>query len=121
MSMWIARRGLVVLSMFFLLGGSGLPGARAEDAPQCTVRDRSEAVVLLVCPPGLSREQLRQAGESACGSNALCSAWMWDDAAKAPEKAPPLADGLAKDDILSSIAIWDNDGKQLIMIEQVQN
>ena len=94
--------------------------AAAQNAGKCTIRDQKGAVTLLLCPPGLDKADWRKAGEMACAKIKPCSAWIWDDPDKVPQSAPPLATGIAKEAVLSSVAIWDNDGKKLITISKVK-
>ena len=108
----------IVAASFFAASCLSNPAAAAENAAACSVRDKNGPMVIVVCPPGLDQGELRKAGEAACVDTKPCLAWIWDDVAKAPEKAPPLPDQLAKDAILSSAGIWDNDSQSLIMISE---
>lgn len=86
--------------------------------PPCSVRDRSDAVAVVVCRAGLTLEEWRQAAEAACADLRACSAWIWEDPDKAPLRAPKLATGFAKSSILSSVAIWDHDSRRMVLIEK---
>jgi hypothetical protein len=90
----------------------------SQELAPCTIRDRGKAVVVVLCPQGQSQDKWKEAGEVACNGIRPCSAWIWDDPDKAPQKAPAIASGIPKDNILASIAIWDNDAKQLVMINK---
>lgn len=94
--------------------------AAAQNAGKCTIRDQKGAVTILLCPPGLDRADWHKAGEMACAKIEPCSAWIWSDPKKAPLSAPPLATGIPKEAVLSSVAIWDNDAKKLITISRVK-
>jgi hypothetical protein len=73
-------------------------------------------VAVVICPPGLKQSDWRDAGVEACGTRKPCGAWIWDDAEKAPDKAPPAHDKLAKDQITSAVAIWINEQSKLITL-----
>ena len=93
--------------------------AHAQGDPGCRLRDQRGTVAVVVCPPGLGQDQLRDAGEKACFNITPCSAWMWDDPNKAPSSAPREPLGFAQKDILTTVGIWDNDKKQLWTISKV--
>jgi hypothetical protein len=94
--------------------------AVGQNAGNCTIRDQKGAVTFLLCPPGLDKAAWRQAGEAACRGRTTCSAWIWDDPNKAPKSAPQLASQIKQADLLSTVAIWDNDKKQMMMIRKVK-
>jgi hypothetical protein len=104
------------ISGFLLI--SGPQHAVSQTLSPCTIRDTSSAVAIVVCPRGQSQDKLKQAGEVACRNLASCSAWIWDDEARAPRTAPALATGIAKESVLASVAIWDHDQKKLIVISK---
>ena len=83
---------------------------------ECLVRDQNELVTVVICPAGLSQLEWHDAGVTACGARKPCAAWIWDDPQKAPEVAPPTPTELSRDEIVSSVAIWDNETGKLIMI-----
>ena len=94
--------------------------ALAQNGKTCVLRDQKGTIAILVCPPGFRQEQWRRAGEAACRNIKPCSAWIWDDPKKAPQSTPSLASGIAKKDILTTVAIWDNDTRQLMMIRRMK-
>ena len=55
---------------------------------RCEFRGRGAGAAVVVCPPGLGDEALRQAGRLACRGERTCTAWFWDDPALAPEQPP---------------------------------
>ena len=119
--MWLLRQSKTVFFTICCVSGMAAiqhVGAQGESA--CKVRDQNGAIAIVICPPGLGRADWHKAGEMACANIKPCSAWIWDDPKKAPQSAPPLATGIAKDAVLSSAAIWDNDGKKLITISKVK-
>ena len=98
----------------------GATPAIGQDGNKCTVRDQKGAVAFVVCPPGLAPADWRKAGQAACSGHKPCSAWIWDNPDKAPKTAPPLANMVEQADVLTTVAIWDNDTQQLMMISKVK-
>nr|WP_315430283.1 hypothetical protein [uncultured Albidiferax sp.] len=95
--------------------------ARADNtAGACAVKSRSAAVVVMVCPPRTAPDAFRLAGESACGDKLACNVWVWDDSAKAPDKAPDVDADLPKRQSGTAIAIWVNDSKSLVTLKPVR-
>ena len=86
---------------------------------QCSVLDKSDAVVIMVCSTK-DAESLRQAAEEACGLAQLCNVWIWDDETKAPRKAPKTDADIPKINSGKAIAVWANDSKMLMSIKQVE-
>ncbi len=101
-----------------LLSGGAAAEPQAAGKSQCSVRDSSELLKVVVCPPGLDEEALRIAGEEACGLAVLCNAWIWDDAAKAPTEVPEGQSELDPKNAQSAIAVWFNDRKGLLMVRR---
>src|SRR5687767_5652910 len=101
----------VFLTIAGILGSAGTQEAAAQQAQQgpCAVRDKQGTVAVVICDPGLGQEQWKQAAEAACANVPGCSAWIWDDASKAPTSAPSLPTGIEQRHVLSSVAIWDNE------------
>lgn len=95
--------------------------AGAQSAEDCTVRDSSEWISVVICPAGLTLEQLREAGTAACGDRLPCGAWIWADADAAPEAAPENHDGLTQDQVAAASGVWVAEDQTLIQIEKVQN
>jgi hypothetical protein len=97
--------------------------AGAEDGPagksKCTVRDSEGTIRVLICPPGLSQEEMRVAGEEACGVQVLCNAWMWDAGSAAPQNAPSRDADIDPTVAGNAVAVWANDVKTLMMIKKV--
>ena len=76
--------------------------------------------MVVVCPPGLEREVWHQVGKETCGSLARCNVWIWDDANKAPEKAPENDADLTKAQVKNAVAVWANDTGQMIILRRVE-
>jgi hypothetical protein len=85
-------------------------------ATRCSVRSQSEAVAVVVCPPGLKEAALGEAGKRACGSRVVCNAWIWDDGSKAPRVAPASDAEIQKAVAASAVAVWANDTQSLLLI-----
>jgi hypothetical protein len=106
-----------------LLGlGSFMPlQAQAADSAACTVKHRSERVVVLVCLPQSTRGMLQAAGEAACKDRGSpCNAWIWDDPALAPAYAPAVDTDLPKPVTGAARAVWLHDAGQLMEIKRVR-
>ncbi|MFO1074450.1 MAG: hypothetical protein U1E17_17550 [Geminicoccaceae bacterium] len=58
---------------------------------RCEFRGRDAGAAVVVCPRGLSDDELRLIGRVACQGAGQCTAWFWDDASLAPT-APPTVD-----------------------------
>jgi hypothetical protein len=102
---------------------SAQPGAEVVSvgSVQCTIRSRSQRLVLLLCPAGLDREALQLAGENACKPRVTCNAWIWDDAARMPAVAPATDAELPKHLTAQAVAVWAQDSKSLVIVRQVKN
>jgi hypothetical protein len=94
-----------------------LPALAGES--KCELRDQAGFVAVLICPQGLEQEDLKNAGETACGTRMDCQGWIWDDAVNAPEKAPETPEDLTQEQISSSVGIWVNGNQNLITLEKV--
>ncbi|MEX0730013.1 MAG: hypothetical protein WED00_14925 [Aquisalimonadaceae bacterium] len=110
---WIALAALFGLSL--PLSADTTPANEA-----CSVKSRSDAVVIVVCEPGVSEQGLREAGRAACGDNAQCNAWIWDDSAAAPATAPARDADLPKDRSGAAVAVWVNDTGSLLTIKRMR-
>ncbi|WP_146159988.1 hypothetical protein [Nitrosospira sp. Nsp5] len=104
---------------FMMVGMSALADPVATSKP-CTVKDRTEALVILVCAPNLDQETWQNAARAVCGSALMCNAWIWEDPAKAPVKAPATDSDIPKDQAAAAVAIWVHDSKSLISLRRVQ-
>lgn len=118
MKLPIGLAGLLLCAVLGAAAFSGSTDVAAQDANGCEVRDQKGAMAIVICPPGLSEVELRKAGEAACTNVTPCIAFFWDDGAKAPDVSPPLPDGLTKQQIRDSLAVWNNVEKQLMMISK---
>ena len=122
-TLWSALAGVLVLAATAVaLPVSTSPAVQARDAvpSPCEVRASSEAVSILVCKPGLDDAALVSAGRLACGSRVPCNAWIWDDASKAPKKAPEKDADLPKTTAAAALGIWTNDTKVFIRVRRAR-
>lgn len=98
----------------FLCNGSLLA---AE--PACSIKDRTEKVVLIFCPRQSHEREWLAAGQSACPTGQHCNVWIWDDHSKMPSNAPKTDAELSKGHAASAVAIWVNDSQSLIKLKKV--
>lgn len=110
-------RRFLMLSLGVLAVPAAIAQATPTDKP-CTVTSRSDAVVIMVCTPKLEQQALRTNGRTACGIKVNCNVWIWDDAAKAPAKAPHTDADLPKDQAAAAVAIWVHDSQSLITLKR---
>ena len=77
----------------------------------CEFRGRRDGAAVVVCPPGLPDEALRQAGRVACRGELPCTAWFWDDPALAPGAPPtperPMSEAQA--DVVVAVYLTEKD------------
>jgi len=107
-----------MVPLLALLGCVLSPTANA--ATTCDVKSRSESVAVVLCPASVTPKAMRDAGVAACRGLKPCNAWIWDDAAKAPAKAPANEADLSKDAVLGARAVWMNDSQNLMMMQKVK-
>ncbi len=93
--------------------------ASAAGGDGCSVKSRSAGVVIMVCASGVDSTGWRMAAQAACGSKQTCNVWIWDDAAKAPGKAPATDAELPKSATAQARAVWANDSQSLLTIRKV--
>jgi hypothetical protein len=94
----------------------GAPGRAQADDSRCTVKDRGDAVVLVICPPAASQADLKAAGQAACLGRHPCNAWIWTDAAKAPTRAPAVDTDMPKSATGAARAVWIEDAGNLMLL-----
>lgn len=116
--------GRNIFLVFYLLSGAIFVAASAISAfgqpTGCSVRDRRDFTVIVICPKELSQDSLRNAGLEACGSTKPCAAWIWVDEQKAPAVAPKTPEDFSRVQIVSAVAIWVNEDQKLITISPVE-
>jgi hypothetical protein len=114
MRKWLNR--LVVPAVAALAMAVLLPVASASP---CSIKSRSETLVVMVCAPGQAADDLRDVGRAACKEKTMCNVWIWDDPSKAPDKAPRADSEIPKQQAADAIAIWVNDSQSLISLKRV--
>lgn len=97
-----------------------VPAAAQTAAPAgCQVKDRSDRVAVVVCAPGTTQAALQAAGADACkGRTSGCNAWIWEDASKAPTKAPAVDTDLPKATAGAARAVWIGDSQSLMELRK---
>jgi hypothetical protein len=97
------------------------PTALAATEAACKVKSRSDRVVVMVCPPSATAAVMKAAGEAACkGKTGGCNAWIWDDAAKAPPKAPAIDTDMPKTTTGNARAVWLHDSQNLMEVRKAR-
>jgi hypothetical protein len=97
------------------------PAALASPEATCTEKSRSERVVVMVCPAGATPAAMKAAGQAACkGKTGGCNAWIWDDASKAPMKAPAIDTDMPKTTTGNARAVWLNDSQSLMELRKAR-
>ena len=80
---------------------------------RCEFRGRGAGAAVVVCPPGLGDEALRQAGRVACRGERNCTAWFWDDPALAPEVPPAPGRPMSEAQADAAVAVYLADTDRL--------
>jgi hypothetical protein len=122
-SAWICARQARVwaAALAFPALLSSPPEALAAGEAACTLKSRSERVAVLVCPSGASQAAMKAAGAEACKERtAGCNAWIWDDATKAPLKAPAIDTDMPKATAGSARAVWLHDSQSLMELRKAR-
>lgn len=113
----VARRFAMIAAAVFA-GPADSQGS--SDNLQCEMRGENGMVMLLLCPAGLSEEALANEGKAACGERMPCGAWIWTNEAMVPMVAPDSHDKLSASAVQSARAIWVNEDRQLILLEEMR-
>jgi len=112
----------VGLAMTAVAQTNATPGGKDSIASgKCAVRDRSPAIVVMICTPDAKSAHWRVAAMAACGaSRDRCNVWIWDDAALAPSKAPVLDADMPRDLAGRAVAVWAHDSQSLLEIRKTR-
>ncbi|XVJ68343.1 MAG: hypothetical protein HEQ39_00860 [Rhizobacter sp.] len=108
-------------SFFFFLSASlwsSLVTAAPQATQSCNVTQRSEAVVLMLCPPAQNEVTWRAAALKACEGKQRCNVWIWDDATNLPATAPATDAELPKSLTAKAVAIWAQDSQSLVALRK---
>ena len=73
---------------------------------RCEFRGRLAGAAVVVCPPGLPDAALRLAGRLACRGERGCTAWFWDDPAKAPGTPPTVEHPMSEEQADAAVAVY---------------
>jgi hypothetical protein len=95
------------------------PSATPQAEQACAVTQRSEAVVLMLCPPAQTEVAWRAAALKACEAKLRCNVWIWDDATHVPITAPATDAELPKALTAKAVAIWAHDTQSLVSLRKV--
>ncbi len=117
----IFKAALLLVCSFLAVQVNAEPADESESpsASHCTVRAGDSTTKILVCPKGLGMTDWRAAGFLACEGLSGCSAYIWDDPNRAPQRTPSPGEGLPKEYAASLVAIWVNDRQRLVIIRAV--
>lgn len=113
------RIGRYACLMTVLAGGVLSDGIHAAE-PVCSMKTRSEAVVLMHCPIPLAENAWIEAAQRACGTQPNCNVWIWDDVARMPNQAPKTDADIARDQAAAASAVWVNESKTLMRLKKVR-
>ncbi len=110
-----------VLCFLAVSGGGAQAESKASRSPsECTARGDVGSVTVLICPSGLSREALRDAGQEVCArAGEICNAWIWDHADNAPKHPPATDSGLSKEQVRNAVAVWIKGAERLMTLRRV--
>jgi len=97
----------------------GLTAATAAHA-DCSTKDRSEQVALVLCSANTDQAALKAAGMAACKGKQACNAWIWEDASKLPAKAPAVDKDLSKSSTGAARAVWISDSQHLMELRKTR-
>ena len=117
------RMLLAATAVAFAVTGPALPqeSAAVEFPDTCSVQSSSDIIYVVVCENAeLEQAELVEAGKAACGATLPCGAWIWNDAASAPQTAPENHDGLNQAQVTSARAVWVAETESLIEISEVK-
>jgi hypothetical protein len=95
-------------------------GVGAAAPADCTVKARSDKVVLMHCKANLEDKALAEAAKAVCEPGKACNVWIWDDLAKMPTAAPKTDAELPKSATGAAVAIWVNDSANLMTLKKVR-
>lgn len=85
--------------------------------PVCEGRGANGMVAMLLCPEGLSADNLAREGMAFCRETKPCGAWMWDDEAFVPAEAPDSHDKLPGDSVRAALGVWMNEAGQMVVLQ----
>lgn len=86
----------------------------------CSVKARSNAVVLMHCKANLKETDWVEAAKAVCEPGKACNVWIWEDASKIPATAPNTDADLPKSSTGAAVAVWINDSASLMKLKKVR-
>ena len=89
-------------------------------AMQCAWLDKPGMSAVVICPPGSSEAEWREAGRAACASSGPCHAWIWTDPAKAPKKPITPDSPMTGEQFEAAAALWVDYTKTLFICDGVR-
>ena len=95
-----------------------MTAAAAED--DCTVKSRSNAVVLMHCKAQLDEKVWAAAAKAACEPGKACNVWIWEDQSMIPQTAPETDTDMPKSATRAAVAVWINDSANLMKLKKVR-
>lgn len=96
------------------------PGTAATADDGCTVKSRSNAVVLMHCKAHLDDKVWAAAAKAACEPGKACNVWIWEDRSMIPLTAPETDTDLPKSATRAAVAVWINDSANLMKLKKVR-
>jgi hypothetical protein len=89
-------------------------------AAQCARLDKPGMSAVVICPPGSSETDWREAGRAACASSGPCHAWIWTDPAKAPKKPITPDSPMTGEQFEAATALWVDYTQTLFICDGVR-
>lgn len=109
----LSATALTVAAMVIAMIWVGKSSTRAGSPDHCEVKAGGGFVMVVVCPPGLSDQDWREAGERACKGKSACNAWIWNDNVSAPNRSPTFDSPMTDAQADSAIAVWVDKARTL--------
>lgn len=107
---------LVTATILLTAGSAGATSTPSD----CSVKSRSEAVVLMHCKANRDDKVWVDAAKAACTAGKVCNVWIWEDLSKMPTTAPRTDAELPKSATGSAAAVWINDSGSLMKLKKVK-
>jgi len=107
-------RALAIMAAAFFAPMTGEAGAG------CRWLDKPGMSAVVLCPPGSSEADWREAGEAACASSGRCHAWIWTDPAKAPQSPITPDSPMTGEQFEAASALWVDYTQTLFICDGVR-
>jgi hypothetical protein len=112
----LRRLGRSTATFYVCLTAAGAAWA----SPLCRTVSQSEAVAIVVCSPKAKQADWQSGGAAACEGKTRCNAWIWDDDAKAPKKAPEKDTDMPKSQTGAAVAVLITPGNELVLVRKLK-